>query len=59
MGPSVSPWREVARVEGHGGAVCWCAWSPDGTRLATTSGDMTVRVWLVAGAHTRSLLSST
>jgi WD40 repeat protein len=40
-----------------------CAWSPDGTRLASASDDTTVRVWDVAtgrevGASTRPLLSS-
>jgi len=34
-------------VEGHGDVAYSCACSPDGTRLVSTSGDMTVRVWLV------------
>jgi hypothetical protein len=36
-------WREVAKLEGHGGPVRMCAWSPDGFRLATAS-DQSVRV---------------
>ena len=35
----------VERLTGHGGSV-WCvAWSPDGRRVATGSGDETARIW--------------
>ena len=42
-------------MEGHGGARYSCAWSPDGTRLATTAGDMTVGVWLAPAATPASI----
>jgi uncharacterized protein YjbI with pentapeptide repeats len=32
-------------LTGHTGGVRSCAWSPDGTRLATTSDDGTARIW--------------
>ena len=35
--------REVATLEGYGGIAHSCAWSPDGTRLASASDDTTVR----------------
>jgi WD40 repeat protein len=31
-------WQLVASLEGHSYAVTSCAWSPDGSRLASTSG---------------------
>jgi len=36
-------WREVSMLEGHDDVVWVCAWSPDGTRLASASSDKTVR----------------
>jgi hypothetical protein len=42
----VGAWTEAATLEGHGGAVWMCAWSPDGKRLASASDDQTVCVWL-------------
>ena len=35
--------RTTATLTGHTGRVSAVAWSPDGTRLATASGDGTVR----------------
>jgi WD40 repeat protein len=35
-------------MEGHDASVFECAWSPDGTRLATASRDSTARIWDVA-----------
>lgn len=32
-------------LEGHTGAIVSLAWSPDGTRLATTSHDASIRIW--------------
>ena len=36
---------EVAELRGHEDYVHAVAWSPDGTRLLSASGDHTVRVW--------------
>jgi WD40 repeat protein len=36
---------EVAELRGHDDYVHAVAWSPDGTRLLSASGDHTVRVW--------------
>ena len=44
MGTSVSPYK-LATLDGHDSSVFACAWSPDGTRLATASRDRTARVW--------------
>jgi WD40 repeat protein/serine/threonine protein kinase/tetratricopeptide (TPR) repeat protein len=35
---------ELRTLRDHAGAVYWCAWSPDGNRLATTGFDRTIRV---------------
>jgi WD40 repeat protein len=37
--------QEVAELRGHDAYVHSVAWSPDGTRLASGSGDGTVRIW--------------
>jgi len=42
---------------GHAGAVTSCAFSPDGTLLATTSTDQTVRLWQVADGTERTVLT--
>jgi len=51
----------VTALEGYGGIAHSCAWSPDGTRLAFSSDDTTVRVWNVTTgrevrAYTRTLI---
>ena len=50
ISPSVRVWdvatgREIVSLSGHDDRVDSCEWSPDGTRLASTSDDRTVRVW--------------
>jgi WD40 repeat protein len=35
-------------MEGHSAPVTSAAFSPDGTRLYTGSGDATVRIWQIA-----------
>jgi eukaryotic-like serine/threonine-protein kinase len=37
--------KEVAKLEGHAGAVLRLTFSPDGRHLASTSADTTVKVW--------------
>jgi WD40 repeat protein len=38
-------WEEVAQLLGHQDYVHSVAFSPDGTRLVSGSGDFTVRLW--------------
>jgi hypothetical protein len=44
---------EVARLPGHTSYVWSLAWSPDGSTLASGSGDFTVRLWDTAPLKTR------
>ena len=37
--------KELARLDGHDSTINGAAWSPDGTRIVTTSDDRTARVW--------------
>jgi WD40 repeat protein len=51
--------REVWSLKGHALTVLDVAFSPDGLRLATTSGDNTVRLWdLTAGQEILKLVGS-
>jgi WD40 repeat protein len=45
---------EVAELRGHDDYVHAVAWSPDGTRLISASGDHTVRVWDSLSAQERA-----
>jgi WD40 repeat protein/serine/threonine protein kinase len=45
---------EVAELRGHEDYVHAVAWSPDGTRLISASGDRTVRVWDSLSARERA-----
>jgi WD40 repeat protein/serine/threonine protein kinase len=45
---------EVAELHGHDDYVHAVAWSPDGTRLISASGDRTVRIWDSLSAHERA-----
>ena len=45
---------EVAELRGHDDYVHAVAWSPDGTRLLSASGDHTVRVWDSLSAQERA-----
>jgi hypothetical protein len=49
--------KELARLEGHDGAVTSAAWSPDGTRIVTTSVDGTARLWRAFGS-TQALVNA-
>ena len=40
--------KELRRLEGHRGWVLGLAWSPDGTKIVTTSTDTTALVWDVS-----------
>ena len=50
--------RRVASLKGHTKAVTNCVWSPDGTLIASTSEDGTLRVWDTSTFTQRSLLCS-
>lgn len=43
-----SPTREIPALRGHAKAVSRLAWTTEGRRLASASGDKTVRIWNVA-----------
>ena len=45
---------EVAELRGHEDYVHAVAWSPDGTRLISASGDGTVRIWDSLSAQERA-----
>jgi len=47
----------VQELEGHSDWTYVASWSPDGTRLATTSNDGTVRVWDVASGETLTVIT--
>jgi WD40 repeat protein len=52
----VATGKQIAKLEGHAGAVTATAWSRDGKWLATGGTDKTVRVWAPAGNAARMLV---
>jgi WD40 repeat protein len=54
LGKAVSYSQALQLYEGHASAVTSLDWSPDGTRIASTGTDNTVRIWdAVSGETTR------
>jgi WD40 repeat protein len=53
-----APDAEVAELHGHEDYVHAVDWSPDGTRLLSTSGEGTVRVWDSLSAQERAKRSA-
>jgi WD40 repeat protein len=51
--------QQVAELRGHADFVHAIAWSPDGTRLITGSGDFTMRVWDSLSAQDRAKRAAT
>jgi len=49
-------WSLEKALRGHTEGVLGCAWSPDGTKLASASDDTTVRVWDVGAAREVAIL---
>ena len=49
--------RSIVTLEGHTGSVTGVALSPDGTRLASSSSDMVVRIWNARTGEKSSWLS--
>jgi WD40 repeat protein len=47
--------QDVVTLNGHAGGVFSVAWSPDGTRLASGSGDRTIKIWSSNGNVMRTL----
>jgi WD40 repeat protein len=45
--------EELTRLRGHDAYVYSLAFSPDGTRLVSGSGDHTVRIWDTRPVHER------
>ncbi len=53
-----NPWfASLVTLSGHGSDVRSVAWAPDGTRLATGSGDSTAKIWEVASGKLLATLS--
>jgi WD40 repeat protein len=42
-------WALEKELSGHTAGVFGCAWSPDGSKIVSGSGDKTVRVWDIGG----------
>jgi WD40 repeat protein len=51
LGQGVSYNRALQQYTGHQGAVTSVAWSPDGTRVATSSTDNSVQIWDAANGE--------
>jgi WD40 repeat protein len=46
-------YQEVAELRGHGAYVHQIAFSPDGTRMVSASGDHQARIWDTLSAQNR------
>ncbi|KAJ6609487.1 hypothetical protein B0H10DRAFT_476635 [Mycena sp. CBHHK59/15] len=56
----VEQWGACEQVLGHASSVTTVVFSPDGSRIASSSGDRTVRIWSVAtGQQERELVGHT
>ena len=51
-------WRELLTLRGHHNYVSSVAWSPDGSKLATASGDNTAQIYAIAPVQLLRLVRS-
>ncbi|XP_016507207.1 WD40 repeat-containing protein HOS15 isoform X1 [Nicotiana tabacum] len=56
--PCEIPSSDVMVLEGHTSEVFACAWSPDGSLLASGSGDSTARIWTIGDGPCHSRMQN-